>query len=158
MKKLLTIALLAASLTAKAGLFDSLTNSAPWLQGTNFMAAVYGISSEKFDKFGAGVALVYNVTPVVATVARLDYYDGSIWMPSGSLQLQLPVKFGSVELVPFAFSGIATPVSGKSPSAVGIFGIGAAVRISKRWDIVADYERWTGFDQDQIRFGALYKF
>src|SRR5262245_13772186 len=138
MKKLLAVIGLCATLvSAKAGTWDTLTNALPFLEnGSNFMAAVYGISSEKFDKFGAGVALGYLVTPNVVTVARLDYYDGQIWMPSGSLQLQLPVKVGSVELVPFGFSGIATPVSGKAPSAVGIFGIGAAVRIGKHFDII----------------------
>src|SRR5882757_3770262 len=88
------------------GIFEFLGN------GSNFMFAVYGIAGVDFKKFGGGVAIAYKITDFVAPVARLDYYDGNLWMPSGSLQLQVPLKFGSVKIIPFGFSGIATPVGG----------------------------------------------
>lgn len=136
------------------GIFEFLGN------GSNFMFAAYGIASVDFDKFGGGVAVAYKVSDFVVPTVRLDYYDGNLWMPSGSLQLQVPLKFGSVKVVPFGFTGIATPVAGHlvaSGTAIGIFGMGAAVQLSSRFDLVADYEKWTAGLGDQIRFGVLYK-
>lgn len=130
--------------------------------GSNWMAVAYGTTSDKFDKFGGGVALAYKASDFLAPTLRLDYYDGRIWMPSASLQLQAPLTlFGKVTLIPFAISGIATPISGKGSdngTAVGIFGAGLAARLTTHFDLIADAEKWTGFNGYQIRFGALYKF
>lgn len=131
-------------------------------QGSNWMAVAYGTSSDKFDKFGAGVALGYKANNFLAPTLRLDYYDGKVWMPSASLQLQAPLTImGKLTVIPFAISGIATPIAGKGSSdgsAVGIFGAGMAVQLGKKFDLIADAEKWTGFQGYQFRFGALYKF
>lgn len=137
--------------------FDFLTSSS-----TNWMVVPYGIVNSKFDKFGGGIAVAYKLSEFVAPALRLDYYDGRVWMPSASLQLQAPVRImNKFELIPFAFSGLATPLSGKgneNGTAVGIFGAGAAIRIGARWDIIGDVEKWSGFEGLQYRMGVVFKF
>lgn len=128
---------------------------------TNWGFAAYGIASSAGDKYGAGLAGMYKLNDFVVPTLRLDYYDGRVWMPSASLNLQTPVTlFGKLTAIPFAFTGLATPLSGKGGSdntAVGIAGLGMAVRIVDHFDIVADVEKWSGFKNEQIRFGIVYK-
>lgn len=147
-------------------------------KGSNWIVAPYGIiadsnaGSTKRD-FGAGIALGYRLNDYVVPTLRLDWLKSQLWMPSADLQLQAPVTlFGKVTVVPFGFTGIATPVSGQGAnngSVVGLFGAGAALRLDflgsgafwKHTDVVADYELWTGggFDNSkQVRFGLAYKF
>jgi hypothetical protein len=131
-------------------------------QGSNWIVATYGIMSSDMEKFGGGVALAYKVTDFIAPVLRLDYYDETVWMPSGSLQLQAPfVISGKVRITPFIFGGVATPLSGKggeNGEVEGIFGVGLSASLSDRISLVADIEKWTNFESEQIRFGFLYKF
>lgn len=148
-----------------------LTNSVPGAlegvftflgSGSNWMVAPYGLYDTGAKKPGGGVGLFYAITPNVVTGMRLDYVDGSLFMPSGNLQLQVPINFSpTVALVPFTFAGIAAPIGSggiSSDAPIGIFGIGGALRITKKVDLVGDYEKWTGFPGSQIRFGFLYKF
>jgi len=131
---------------------------------SNIMAAAYGIAATDFKTFGGGIALAYKLDDMIVPTLRLDYYDRELWMPSASLQLQTPLTlFGKVTVIPFGFAGVAEALGGSSSgvssgTVVGIFGLGGALRVSSKWDIVADYEKWTGFTKDQIRFGVLYKF
>lgn len=129
--------------------------------GSNWIAVGYGIVSSDGEKYGGGIALAYKVTEFFLPVVRMDYYDNEIWLPSGSLQLQLPITIsGKVRVTPFLFGGIATPLNSEDRAGeiVGIFGIGAAVGISKHLSVIADVEAWTGFEAEQIRFGLAYKF
>lgn len=172
MRTIVSFILLLASLAAQGQTTNTNTNpiiSGPALvaldflsQGSNYMAVAYGTMSDKADKFGGGVALGYKVNDFLAPTLRLDYYDGKVWMPSASLQLQAPITIlGKLTVIPFAISGIATPISGKGSSdgsAVGIFGAGMAVKLSSSFDLIGDCEKWTGFTGYQFRFGALYKF
>jgi hypothetical protein len=139
-----------------ASIVDFLTSA------SNIMVAPYGIASSDMKKFGAGLGIGFRVSEFVVPTLRLDYFDGTIWMPSASLQLQAPLKIlGKWTVIPFAFGGLATPLSGKgvdNGSAVGIVGIGAAIRFGEKWDLIGDYEKWTGFSTDQIRVGFVYKF
>jgi hypothetical protein len=144
--------------------------------GSNFIIAPYAIfaqsSGSKFGA-GAGLALGYHINEFVVPTMRLDYLNKQLFMPSASLQLQAPVTlFGKLTVIPFGFSGIATPISGagaNNGSVVGIFGAGGAVRLDflgsgafwQHTDVVGDYELWTGGgfnNQKQIRFGLAYKF
>lgn len=139
--------------------------------GSNWMVASYVIvpSSSQYG-VGGGIGIGYRVSDFVVPTMRLDYLDKTIWMPSGSLQLQAPFKlFNKLTLIPFVFPGIATPVSGtggNNGSAVGIFGAGAAVRLDaigsgsfwQHSDIIFDVEKWTSFTGQQIRIGFVYKF
>lgn len=139
-------------------------------QGSNWITAVYGIASTDHSTYGGGIGLGYRLSDFVVPFLRVDALqradtkDLEIWMPSGSLQLQVPFHlFGNTNfwVTPFAFGGIATPVSGRgvdNGSLVGIFGAGAAVRYKEHFGLIADYEKWSGFDGDQIRFGAYWKF
>jgi len=131
---------------------------------TNLMTAVYGISSTDFKTFGGGVALAYRLSDMIVPTVRLDYYDRELWMPSADLQLQAPITlFGKFTMIPFAFAGVAEALGGRSGgvssgSVVGMFGVGAAVRLNSKWDALMDFERWTGFSKDQVRLGVLYKW
>lgn len=129
---------------------------------TNWFVAPYGIATTTGNKYGAGIAVGYKLSDYVAPVMRLDDIDGTLWMPSASLQLQVPIIImGKVTVIPFSFAGIATPLAGAgnlNGSAVGIFGAGAAFRLSSRFDVVGDVEKWSNFPGQQIRFGFLYKF
>jgi hypothetical protein len=73
-----------------------------------------------------------------------------------------------VTFIPFAFAGIATPIAGKGAdngTAVGIFGVGGAIRTdfipgSSWWkpqDLIFDVEKWSGFQGTQYRFGFVWK-
>lgn len=171
MKNLLLVSVLAfATLTASAQT-DTNAPANPIIDspvfgflshGSNFMVAPYGIVNTTDGKYGGGVAVAYKINDFVAPMMRVDYYDGTVWMPSASLQLQAPITlFGKFTVVPFAFSGIGTPIAGKGKdngTAVGIFGAGLAARVSTHFDLVADVEKWSGFNGQQIRFGVLYKF
>ena len=72
--------------------------------------------------------------------------------------------FNKIEVIPFAFGGAATALSdasGHEGELVGVFGIGGAAKLSRHFDLVMDWEMWTGgpFKSDhQWRFGVLYKF
>lgn len=152
--------------------------------GSNWMVAPYGIYSEAGlnhkATMGGGIGFGYKINDFVVPTMRLDYLDGQLWMPSGSLQLQAPiVLFGKKDvagapiegsgltLIPFGFGGIATPIAGKgvdNGTAVGIYGLGVAVRldalggIGKKMDFILDWEHWTGFEKAQFRAGFVYKF
>lgn len=172
MKNLLLVSVLAlATFTASAQTDTNAPVSNPIIDspvfgflshGSNFMVAPYGIVNTTDGKYGGGVALAYKINDFVAPMMRVDYYDGTVWMPSASLQLQASITlFGKFTVVPFAFSGIGTPIAGKGKdngTAVGIFGAGLAARVSTHFDLVADVEKWSGFNGQQIRFGVLYKF
>lgn len=130
---------------------------------TNWMVAAYGImghNSEGDRAMGAGIGAFYGLNEFTGAGLRLDYLDGELWMPSGNFQLQVPIKLGKYDLVPFMFGGMATPMKGKGvdDNVVGIFGAGLALRITDRLDIVYDMEKWTGFPENQHRFGLLWKF
>lgn len=130
--------------------------------GSNWMIAPYGIYGPSSHAYGAGVCALYKVSDFIAPGIRLDYFNGSVVMPSGQFQLQAPLTLmGKLTVVPFVFSGIATPLAGKGKdngSPIGMFGVGAAVRVSSHFDIVLDVEKWTNFQGNQYRLGFLYKF
>jgi hypothetical protein len=137
---------------------------------SNWFTVPYAIVSSDENKLGAGVAVGYKVNDFLAPVLRLDYFDGQVWMPSLSMQLQAPIKlFGRLTAIPFAFAGVATPLSGKgnnNGTAQSILGGGLAVRLDafgSAWfwqhtDLVLDVESWSGFSGQQIRVGPLIKF
>lgn len=135
--------------------------------GSNWMVAPYGIYDTGSKTGGAGAAALYEVTENIGTGIRVDAIgNGSgaptVWMPSFNFQLQVPVKlFNKVTLVPFALSGVATPIAGKgadNKTVVGLFGAGAALKMTDTWYLLGDYEKWTGFDGNQLRLGFLYRF
>lgn len=152
--------------------------------GSNWMFATYGIYSSKgldgtAPAYGGGVGAFIKVNDFVVTGMRLDTlavnHRLQLWMPEVNIQLQMPMTlFGKrdpannqpvagtgLTLIPFVVGGAATPLAGMGKdngTLVGIFGLGMAVRVAKHWDIVYDWEQWSGFAGDQHRFGALYKF
>lgn len=151
--------------------------AASWLaflgSGSNWMVVPYATYSQGDHSFGGGLGLGYLITPNVVTLMRVDYFASKVYMPSLSIQLQAPVKlFQAATLVPFAFAGAASPISGAGDlngTAVAIVGGGAALRLDfiqstgfvSKLDLVMDYELWNGLpsnQQKQWRAGILYKF
>lgn len=130
---------------------------------TNWMATAFGTMSTGEDvKTGFGLAALYKLNDFVAPMLRFDYYDDRIFNVSANLNLQAPITlFGKLTAIPFAFSGISTPLTGKNNDDMtlqGMFGIGLAIPIGKKVDFVFDVEKWTSYADEQIRFGFLYKF
>lgn len=129
---------------------------------TNWYVAPYAIYVSDTDSFGGGLAAAYSFSPYILSVLRVDYLDGKAWMPSGSLQLQLPIKLmDKVTVTPFAFAGIATPLSGRDEdngTATGIAGSGLATRFTQHLGLVYDIEMWSGWSGPQHRFGVYWKF
>lgn len=167
------LALLAALVLFLVPCQAQTTNQPPIIQlpdfgaSSNWVAAPYLIYDTTDRKIGGGIGLGYRASEFLAPTFRLDAIGGGLFVPSGSLQLQFPLKFRfGGELVPFAYPGIATRLGGQNTGGpVGIFGIGAFLRLPDKgkWyvpsHILADYERWTGagFNNNQIRFGLGWR-
>jgi hypothetical protein len=141
--------------------------------GTNYWAAPYSTISVGDHSMGGGIAVGYQVSPIINPVLRLDYFGGQFYMPSLTAQLQAPrTIMGKIPIIPFGIAGIGTPIAGAGPGNGGlvtILGAGAAVKLDwlgsssfwKHTDLVADYENWGGLptrQQKQIRLGILIKF
>lgn len=136
---------------------------------SNWMFAAYGIFT-KGEGEGIGVGALYKVSDTFGAVLRLDRIGKDTFMPSGNFQVQVPVTLmGKITVVPFAFTGIATPLndSGNHDAVIGIFGIGTAVRVPESIKaksrfipeaVIYDYEKWTSYQGAQHRFGLLWKF
>jgi hypothetical protein len=129
---------------------------------SNWYVAPYGIYSSDTESFGAGIGAGYSITPNVVTVMRIDYLNDEIWMPSGSLQLQAPIRLlNKLQVTPFAFGGIATPLSGRGDdnrTAAGIAGAGFGARFNDHLGLIYDVEYWSNFSGPQHRFGVFWKF
>ncbi len=136
---------------------------------SNWMLAVYGISTEK-DGGGAGIGAAYKVSENFGAVLRLDRIGRDTFMPSGNFQVQVPVTImGKFTMTPFAFTGIATPLNEDADhdGVVGVYGIGMAIRTpavvksKSRFipdAVIYDIEKWTSYEGSQHRFGLLWKF
>jgi hypothetical protein len=136
---------------------------------SNWMLATYGVFT-KSEGGGVGVGALYKVSENFGAVMRLDRIGNDTYLPSGNFQVQVPVTLmGKFTLVPFAFTGMATPINAQPghDGVIGIFGIGAAIRIPESIkgksqfipdDVVYDYERWTSYEGMQHRIGFLWKF
>jgi len=131
--------------------------------GTNWLLSTYGVYvDDDVNSFGGGIAAMYSLNQYALTGLRMDYVNDELWMPSINVTLQLPIKVANkVTVAPFAISGLATPLGGRGDDngdAVGIFGAGLAVQVSKKVGLVYDSELWTGFSGVQHRFGIYWKF
>ena len=177
----LAAALLITSCSVAKGQLAGLTNApivaSPVLDAFNFLStptsnwmfATYGIFT-KSEGEGLGIGALYKVSDTFGAVLRLDRIGKDTYMPSGNFQVQVPVTLmGKLTVVPFAFTGIATPLntSGNHDGVIGIFGIGAAVRVPDALKaksryvpqaVVYDYEKWTSYEGAQHRVGLLWKF
>ena len=150
--------------TLEGPFIDFLGNLSTW---TNLAVAPYGIYDSGSKKAGAGLLALYNISPYVASGIGLQYLDGSVWMPSAQVQFQAPFTIAQkVTLIPFGFTGIGTPVSGRGAdngTAVGIFGAGMATKLygdtsGRHLSAFFAAAKWTGFDGQQWYFGLAYRF
>lgn len=132
------------------------------LSKSNLLVIPYGIYDTGSGHVGAGIAGIYNINEFFSAGLRLDFLNGSLWMPSVNAQAQLPFTlFGKVRVVPFSLAGVATPIAGKerdNGTVVGIFGAGLAVNITKKIYVLGDYEKWTSFEGNQLRAGVGFRF
>lgn len=124
---------------------------------SNIIVVPYGIASTDFKKFGGGVALGYELSQNVVPFIRIENYNGDFFMPSGTIQLQAPIKFGSFVLVPLVYTGVAVPLGSHSTDpVVGIVGTGGAIRLGTKFDLIAAYEMRTSTG-NQICLGLGWK-
>lgn len=139
---------------------------AKWVeQGSNFIVVPYGIvstgSNGKYEA-GGGVALSYFISQYAVTGIRMDYLNKDFYQASFNGQLQIPITlFKKVTIVPFVLGGVATPFgtgTGGINPVQGIVGAGAAIRLSSKWDLIADVEKWSAIAGQQYRFGVGFKF
>lgn len=146
-----------------------LTGIIDTLQGaTNLDYIVYGIYAPSHGTTGAswgeGFGIVYDITSQLGAVLRADCINASghptIWLPSGTMQFQVPVKIThSLTLYPFGFGGIASAISGQGAdnhAVVTITGGGVYIKLNKNWKLGGDWEIWNG--NRQIRFGGGFGF
>lgn len=170
MKRYLSLLILAVGLNVMGQSAPILSSPiVDFLSRSNLIVATYGIYGTTSHEGGVGLGLGYKLSEFVVPTLRFDYIAGRIWQPSASLQLQVPVTIaGRITVTPFIFEGIATPLTGKKGAnfdPVNIAGLGAAFKLPAfRWytpsGLIWDYERWTGagWNDNQIRFGAYWKF
>jgi len=134
--------------------------------GSNWVSAVYGIYVPKLKTAGEGAAFGYKITDNIVSVLRVDCFNnlhsenGGAWLPSGQMQLQVPIHLTSATtLTFFGFGGLAVPLSGMGDAnrqTTGIFGTGGDISISQHLRVIADWETWNA--QQQVRFGFCWKF
>lgn len=163
------IALLTALLLLAARGFAQDTNwfSSPVfgaLSSSNLVYTTFGTYDETDGSLGGGAAIAYKINDFVMPVFRVDEIKGKRFVPSGSLQLQVPfsVFHGRATLTPFVYSGLTT----LNGNAIVIFGTGGAVgfQSSDKWyvprGLIVEYERWTGggFDDKLWHIGPYWKF
>lgn len=134
-------------------------------EGTNFIVVPYGIiTSGNNGKYGAGggVALAYEVSKYFESGMRIEYLNKQFYQGAFTAQLQVPLTlFKKVTVVPFILGGVAVPFGGGAtdPGTVqGIAGAGMAVRLTSRWDLLGDIEKWSATPGQQYRVGIGYKF
>lgn len=130
---------------------------------TNLAFSAYGLYDMTTKTAGGGVAADYSISPYVGAALRMDYLKGDVYMPQGTVALQLPLTFGKVTVVPFTFAGIGTSLSGKGPSngeLVYVASLGVSTHITKNLSLLVGIERWTGggFNDNVLGFGARWKF
>lgn len=140
------------------------TNVVGFLSATasNWVAVPYAIYSEDSKSIGAGVGIAYALNKYSLTMVRLDFIEDELFMPSGNIQLQLPLTIaGNFQATPFIFGGIATPLGGRGDDngeVTGIAGTGLAVGITKKLGAAYSIEHWSRFSGQQHRFGIFWKF
>jgi hypothetical protein len=130
---------------------DLLESIGTW---TNWGVATFGIyepaSAGHKASFGAGALALYNLAGWAATGIGIDYMNNQTTEPSAQFQLQAPFFLGGtngVQVTPFAFTGIATPIGGSgagNASVVGLFGAGLDVKISGGFGVFYAIEQRTG--------------
>jgi hypothetical protein len=124
---------------------------------TNLIVIPYGISSTDFKQFGGGLAVGYELSPNVVPFLRMEYYAHEFFMPSGTVQLQVPFHLGGLTLIPFAYTGVAVPLGKHSSDpVVGLVGTGAAVRLGNKFDVLAAFEMRSSTG-NQIELGLGWK-
>src|SRR5690348_15720146 len=100
--------------------------------GSNYWVAPFGTYAPDAKTAGGGVALGYRVSEVVNPILRLDYFNGALWVPSLTAQIQPPrTLLGKIPIVPFGIAGAATPISGAgvgNGTFVTVLGAGAAFK------------------------------
>lgn len=173
MKKLILAAILSSSLllSARAQTTNGPVDPTPqpihqvWdflATGSNWLVAPYGIVADNGKAFGGGIALGYRASQFLVPTLRLDYFDGHVTMPSGNVQLQVPIHIGGLTVIPLVYTGVGTTIGGLGQSngeAIGIVGAGAAVQIGAHWDLLGAYERRSNFPSGGLLlFGVGYKF
>jgi len=143
---------------------ELLQNISTW---SNLTVAPYAIYDSGTKDYGAGLMLMYNANTYLAGGIGCQYLNKEVWMPNAQFQFQAPFTIaGKIVLVPFGFTGIGTPVSGRQDdngTPVGIFGAGLAAKIygeqeGNHLSAFFACAKWTSFDGQQWYGGLAYRF
>jgi hypothetical protein len=159
-----TLATNAAGMPFLSGPFVDIINTLG--TATNWGVATFGIyepaSNGHKAAAGAGAVFLYNINTYMAAGIGIDWMNNQVTMPSGQFQLQAPLHLGGtngVTVTPFAFTGVATPVSGMGSdngTVVGLFGAGLDVKIYKGFGAFYAIEQRTGQPAPWNLFGVRW--
>lgn len=150
---------------------------------TNWYFEAHALYAPKLaSKYGGGIGAYYPLSPYVVAGLRCDWVNGGFWMPSGNATLQVPIKpfkfWPKFSITPFGYAGVGIPLSGATfgdfsvPGAstdnngepTAILGYGAAIGLWKNkadnmgLALVADVEKWSGFEGRQYRGGLILRW
>ncbi|MGN6642067.1 MAG: hypothetical protein ACTHKU_03610, partial [Verrucomicrobiota bacterium] len=79
---------------------------------TNWTVAPYATYAPNAPtKLGGGVLAIYELNQYLGAAIGVDWL-GQLYMPSGNVQLKLPLKVAGFQVTPFALGGIAIPLGG----------------------------------------------
>lgn len=146
MKKLLILSSLLLTLSVKADDTNTIHQIHVWEDflssaTTNLIVIPYGLTSTDFKNFGGGLAVGYELSPNVVPFLRLEADKHGFYSPSGTVQLQVPIKFGLFVLIPFGYTGVSVPLGKHSADPViGLVGMGGAIRLGAKFDLLTAYE------------------
>lgn len=112
----------------------------------------------KDAEWGFGALVGYWISPYVLTAVRFDYLGNSFFSAEGSATAQAPLKlFNKLTVVPFATTGIATPLTGagnQNGNPIFIAGGGLSTTIytwkNGSLNLLFESEKWTGVFNDPI--------
>jgi hypothetical protein len=140
----------------------SLTVATNWGVAGGAIYAPHTQPNGKGSVGGFGV-LLYNINDYVATGVGIDWLEGNgLTMPNGQVQFQAPLRIGGtngIVLRPFAFTGIATPISGQDVEhgqVVGLFGAGLGVKLYGGLNAFYAIEQRTGQPGPWNLFGIAF--
>lgn len=148
------------TLTLGAGIDEAiaaLTTATNWAVAP-FLTLVKDAEADK-TLWGGGVAGVYNLSEHAASIVRLDYLDGNLYLLGADLQLSLPFDTfsGNMRNTPFGFVGGAWKFSSGQGDerVIGVVGAGYDLKfpkLSKHWSVAFDAEYWSDRPGVQWRF------
>lgn len=136
----------------------ALSTGTNWVIG-GFFTYVRDRNAEK-NLWGGGVAALFKLSDNAGTMLRAEELDGTFYLITGNLQLQLPFDLlqGKIRCTPFGFVGGGDSFGSHAQGMVGIAGAGWDLKLpqfSKKFSVAFDCEYWSDRPGIQWRFAPL---